>query len=148
MNYTKLNIKRKIWTWTRIRTRTSRSLAWRSTIELSWFSCQFIFKFSSWNNCHYLQFIWSMTLPAIYWSLSKLTLLLNKYDFLNQIIKCLNQIISKNTPYNFSPLYIYIIKFQEKIWTWTRTQTRISRSLAWRWRVWRRAGRRTRIAQW
>ena len=30
--------------------------------------------------------MWSMTLPAIYWSLSKLTSLLNKYDALNQII--------------------------------------------------------------
>jgi len=42
-----------------------------------------------------------MTLPAIYWSLSKLTSLLNKYDDLNQTIKCLDQIISK------IPLKIY-----------------------------------------
>ena len=41
-----------------------------------------------------------MTLPAIYWSLSELTSLLNKYDVLNQIIECLNQIISENKPYN------------------------------------------------
>ena len=52
---TLLNFKRKIWTWTGTWIRTSRSLARRSTIELSWFSCQFTFKLSSWNNCHYLQ---------------------------------------------------------------------------------------------
>ena len=50
-----LNFKRKIWTWTRTQTRASRSLAWRSIIELSWFFCQLISKLSSWNNCHYLQ---------------------------------------------------------------------------------------------
>ena len=43
-----------------------------------------------------------MTLPAIYWSLNELTSLLNKYDALNQIIKCLNQIISENKPYNYN----------------------------------------------
>ena len=51
---TYINFKRKIWTWTGIRTRTSRSLAWRSAIELSWYS---------------YKAVWSMTLPAIYWSL-------------------------------------------------------------------------------
>ena len=75
-----LNFKRKIWTWTRTRTRTSGSLVWRSIIELSWFYCQFTFKLSSWNNCNYCQAMWSMTLAAIYWSLIKLTLLLNKYN--------------------------------------------------------------------
>ena len=45
--------------------------------------------------------VWSMTLPVIYWSLSELTSLLNKYDALNQIIKYLNQIISENKPYNW-----------------------------------------------
>ena len=35
--YTLSDFKRKVWTWTR----TSRSLVWRSTIQLSWFNCQF-----------------------------------------------------------------------------------------------------------
>ena len=48
-----------------------------------------------------------MTLPAIYCSLSELTSLLNIYDVLNQIAKCLNQIISENKPYNLR-LCIYI----------------------------------------
>ena len=36
-----LNFKRKFLIRTGTRTRTSRSLAWSSTLELSWFSCQF-----------------------------------------------------------------------------------------------------------
>ena len=32
-----INFKRKIWTWTGIRTQTFRSLVWHSAIELSWF---------------------------------------------------------------------------------------------------------------
>ena len=95
-----LNFKRKIWIWTGIRTRTSRSLACRSTIELCWFLFQFTFKLSSGNVCHFYKAVWSMTLPAICWSLCEQTSLLSKYDALNQIIKCLNQIISENKPYN------------------------------------------------
>ena len=55
-----------------------------------------------------------MTLPAIYWSLSELTSLLHKYDALNQIIKCLNQIISENKPYNLHLYTFTFHKFQEK----------------------------------
>ena len=95
-----INFKRKIWTSTKIRTWISRSLAWRSAIQLSWFLFQFTFKLSSWNVCHFYKAVWSMTLPPIYWSLSELTSLLNKHDALNQITKCLNQIISENKPYN------------------------------------------------
>ena len=47
-------------------------------------------------------------------SLSELTSLLNKYDALNQIIKCLNQIISKNKPYNLHLCTFTLHKFQEK----------------------------------
>ena len=55
-----------------------------------------------------------MTLPAIYWSLSELTSLLNKYNALNKIIKCLNQIISENRPYNLHLFTFTLYKFQEK----------------------------------
>ena len=55
-----INIKRKIWTWTGIRTRTSRPLVWRSSIELSWFLFQFTFKLSSWNVCHFYKTVWSI----------------------------------------------------------------------------------------
>ena len=48
-----------------------------------------------------------MTLPVIYWSLSKLTSLLNKYDTLNQII-------SENKPYNLCLCTFTLHKFQEK----------------------------------
>ena len=44
------NFKGKIWTWTGTQTRTSRSLAWCSTIKLSRFNWQFTLKPSSWNN--------------------------------------------------------------------------------------------------
>ena len=54
-----------------------------------------------------------MTLPAIYSSLSELTLLLIN-TMLNQIIKCLNQIISKNKPYNLRICTFTLNKFQEK----------------------------------
>ena len=40
-SFTLLNFKRKIWTWTGIRTRTSIPLAWRSIMEQSWFLFQF-----------------------------------------------------------------------------------------------------------
>ena len=50
-----INFKGKIWSRTGIQTRTSRSLAWHSTIELSWFLFQLTFKLSSWNVCHFLQ---------------------------------------------------------------------------------------------
>ena len=46
--------EKKIWTWTGTRTRTSRSLVWRSAIELSWLLFQFIFKLFSWNVCQLL----------------------------------------------------------------------------------------------
>ena len=55
-----------------------------------------------------------MTLPVIYRSLSKLTFLLNKYDALNQIIKCLHQIISENKPYNLGLCTFTLHKFQKK----------------------------------
>ena len=58
--------------------------------------------------------VWFMTLPAIYWSLSELISLLNKYDVLNQLIKCLNQIISENKPYNLRPCRFTFYKFQEE----------------------------------
>ena len=35
-------------------------------------------------------------------------------DFLNQIIKCLNQIISENKPYNLRLCTFILHKFQEK----------------------------------
>ena len=55
-----------------------------------------------------------MTLPAIYRSLSELTSLLNKYDALNQIIKCLNEIISENKPYNLRLCAFTLHTFQEE----------------------------------
>ena len=45
--FTLSDFKKKIWTWTG--TQTSRFLTWRSTIELSWFNCQFKLKSSFWN---------------------------------------------------------------------------------------------------
>ena len=128
--FTLLNFKRKIWTWTRTRTWTSRSLTWRSTIELSWFSCQFTFKVSSWNNCHYCKAMWSMTLSAIYWSLSELTLLLNKYDIQIKLLVKTNLIISA--------FIIYIIKFQEKNLNLNRdsnSNLQISSLALWHWAI-------------
>ena len=55
-----------------------------------------------------------MTLPATYLSLSELTLPLNKNDALNQIIKCLNQIISENKLYNLRLSTFTLHKFQDK----------------------------------
>ena len=66
--------------------------------------------------CHFYRAVWSMTLPAIYWTLSELTSLLNKYDALNQIIKCLNQIISENKPYNLRLCTFTKFNFKRKIW--------------------------------
>ena len=100
-----LNIKRKIWTWTGTQTRTSRSPAWRSTIELSWFSCQFAFKLSSWNNYHIWSVMWSMTLPVIYWSLSELTSLLNKCDIQIKLLVKANLIICAFVHLHYSISY-------------------------------------------
>ena len=43
---------------------------------------------------------------------------------LNQIIKCFNQIISENKPYNLRLYILHFINFKRKIWTWTGIQTR------------------------
>ena len=64
--------------------------------------------------CHFYKAVWSMTLPVIYWSLSELTSLLNKYNALNQIIKYLNQIISENKPYNLRLCAFTFYKFFSK----------------------------------
>ena len=82
---TYIKFKRKILTWTGVRTRNSRSLVWRSAIELSWFLFQNIFKLSSWNVCHFYKTVWSMTLHAIYWSLSELVI--NRWQVVSLVIQ-------------------------------------------------------------
>ena len=62
-----------------------------------------------------------MTLPAIYWSLSELTSLLNKSDALNQIIKCLNLIISENKPYNLR-LCTFTFQLESLKVNWNKNQ--------------------------
>ena len=49
----------------------------------------------------------------------------------NQIIKCLNQIISENKPYNLRLRTFTLHKFQQKNLNLNGIRTRTSRSLVW-----------------
>ena len=76
--------------------------------------------------------VWPMTLPAIYWLLSELTSLLNKYNALNQIIKCLIKLLVKINIIICAFVHFHFINFKRKTWTWTRIRTQTSTSLVWR----------------
>ena len=86
-----INFKRKIWTWTGIWTRTSRSLVWPSAIELSWFLFQITFKLSSWNVCHFY----------------KITFLINEiqYMIIGALLYVVTAFLGILTVGNMNPVY-------------------------------------------
>ena len=90
------------------RTRASRSLVWRSAIELTWFLFQFTFKLSSWIVCNYAILITKRT-----------NFTFEEILFLIQIIKCLNQFFCENEPYNLCLCTFILLNFKRKIWNWT-----------------------------
>ena len=118
--FTKINFKRKISTWTRIRTRTSRSLIRRFSVELSWVSFQFTFNLSSWNVHNFFKtMIDDGTCHLI--TIKQTNFAVKKYDA-----------IGENKLYNFRLCTFTKFNFKREIRTWTGLRSRNSRPQVWR----------------